>query len=318
MSKDTPKTEKSAGQAADNDADDVTEIISAEPSAPIPSSDDADVTKIVFGGDKTDQPKKTIQELPGAVIGVAGARAGARPSDDTPDQIHDSDDEDASTKILFDTPAEQTPVSDTPSEPATTDEDASEQSSAKLSKAGPESEIALERDNGDAQNAEPSQIAAQNQPSPSKTDTEEKTVFLPPVSKLKKQDDFNPPVGWLVIIDGPGRGAALTIHYGQNTIGRGDNQQIQLNFGDNRIARETHAYVIYDEIARQFYVRDAGQKNLVRVNQQPVLSPVELKSHDHIQIGATTCLFVPLCTPSFDWLGGEDDPATGPGDGGAS
>ena len=31
----------------------------------------------------------------------------------------------------------------------------------------------------------------------------------------------DPPVGWLVVVKGPGRGRALALGYGMNTIGRG-------------------------------------------------------------------------------------------------
>ena len=45
------------------------------------------------------------------------------------------------------------------------------------------------------------------------------------------------PVGWLVVVDGPGRGAAFTIFDGVTQIGRGPSQAVRLDFGDNSISR---------------------------------------------------------------------------------
>ncbi|MGD9784134.1 MAG: FHA domain-containing protein [Hyphomicrobiaceae bacterium] len=152
------------------------------------------------------------------------------------------------------------------------------------------------------------------------TDKESKTVFLPtgfsaagkgakpadgaPAS-VDDSEEFDPLVGWLVIMEGPGRGRHCAVHYGQNSIGRGSEQRIRLDFGDNRIARDTHAFVIYDDVARKFYVRDNGKANLVRLNGAPVMTPLEVKDRDRITIGSTVMMFVALCGPDFDWLAAD-------------
>ncbi|MCB1521319.1 MAG: FHA domain-containing protein [Hyphomicrobiaceae bacterium] len=151
---------------------------------------------------------------------------------------------------------------------------------------------------------------------PEDTDAESKTVFLPsgfdPPAETNAED-FDPAVGWLVVMEGPGRGKNCAIYYGQNAIGRGPEQRIRLNFGDNRIARDTHAFVIYDDVARTFYIRDNGKTNLVRLNGAPVLTPMKLNDRDKITIGSTVMMFVALCGESFDWLAASDGPATAPG-----
>lgn len=134
---------------------------------------------------------------------------------------------------------------------------------------------------------------------------EEKTVFVP--AGTGPNPDFDPAVGWLVVIDGPGRGNFCPVHYGQNTIGRGENQRIRLNFGDARITRDTHAFLIYDDVARKFFLRDNGKANLVRHNHSPVMSPTEVKNGDQISIGSTVLLLVTLCGPEFDWLAEGDE-----------
>jgi len=111
--------------------------------------------------------------------------------------------------------------------------------------------------------------------------------------------------GWLVVIDGPGRGASREVYFGMNTVGRDGNERIPLNFGDETISRSAHAYLVYDEKQNEFYLQHAGKSNLVRVNDTPVLAPTPLKHGDRIKIGATMLMFVPLCSDSFRW---DSDP----------
>lgn len=142
---------------------------------------------------------------------------------------------------------------------------------------------------------------------------EGRTVLMPAGVPKPAQDVFDPAVGWLVIVDGPGRGNHCAVYYGQNSIGRGPDQRVRLGFGDTRIARDSHAFLIYDDVSRKFYLRDNGKANLVRLNGAPVMTPMELKDRDRIQIGETVMLFVQLCGEGFDWLAAGDNPSTAPG-----
>ena len=120
----------------------------------------------------------------------------------------------------------------------------------------------------------------------------------PPV----EADGMNDPVvGWLAIVEGPGKGKALQLGYGQNTIGRGETARVSLNFGDNQISRGGHAIVNYDPRGRKFTVQHGVGTNLTYLGDQPVLVPTELPAHSHISIGATVLRFVPLCGDAFDW-----------------
>lgn len=109
------------------------------------------------------------------------------------------------------------------------------------------------------------------------------------------------PVGWLVLIEGPGRGASFTLKYGVSSIGRGDNQTIKLDFGDTSISREGHASIAYDEDLNAFFIGHGGKSNLVRLNGRPVLSTEELSNADMIRIGESTLRFVGFCSPEFAW-----------------
>jgi hypothetical protein len=114
-------------------------------------------------------------------------------------------------------------------------------------------------------------------------------------------DQIVPVVGWLVVTHGPGRGAAMGLIAGMNAVGRGDENRVQLDFGDEAISRDAHAYVSYDAEARRFHISHTGRTNLVRLNDAPVLSTQDLTHGDTLRIGATTVRFVALCGPDFDW-----------------
>ncbi|WP_261397291.1 FHA domain-containing protein [Leisingera aquaemixtae] len=109
------------------------------------------------------------------------------------------------------------------------------------------------------------------------------------------------PVGWLAVVQGPGRGAAFTLFSGVSVIGRGEDQTVRLDFGDNSISRDNHAAIAYDPEQKSFYIGHGGKANLVRRNGRPVLSTEELAAGDVIRIGETTLRFVPLCGADFGW-----------------
>lgn len=115
------------------------------------------------------------------------------------------------------------------------------------------------------------------------------------------------PVGWLAIVEGPGRGATFALYSGITVIGRGEGQTLRLDFGDNSISRDNHAAVAFDPEQNSFFVGHGGKANLVRLNNQPVLSTEKLTAGDRIRIGETTLRFVPLCDAEFQW----DLPTTG-------
>lgn len=113
------------------------------------------------------------------------------------------------------------------------------------------------------------------------------------------------PVGWLVVTDGPGRGASFALYAGVSQIGRSEDQAIALNFGDTAISRANHAAIAYDEEQNAFFVGHGGKANIVRLNGQPILSTEVLNNADLIRIGVTTLRFVALCGAEFGW--GADD-----------
>lgn len=119
----------------------------------------------------------------------------------------------------------------------------------------------------------------------------------------------DPVVGWLVVVEGPGKGRAVPLGYGSNSIGRGATDRIKLDFGDEQISRSGHAVVTYDPRGRQYYVQHGGGTNLTYLGDQPVLAPTGLPALSHISIGHTVLRFVPLCGAEFDWQDTEGNEA---------
>lgn len=109
------------------------------------------------------------------------------------------------------------------------------------------------------------------------------------------------PTGWIVVVEGPGRGACFTLGDGVSQIGRGEDQAIRLDFGDASISRNNHAAVAFDNEVGKFFLGHGGKSNLVRLNGRPVLSTEELATADRIKIGETVLRFVALCGDGFSW-----------------
>ncbi len=126
----------------------------------------------------------------------------------------------------------------------------------------------------------------------------------------KSAEDSNKsefPVGWIIVVSGPGRGACFTMFAGVSQIGRGEDQAVRLDFGDTSISRNNHAAVAYDDEQAKFYLGHGGKSNLVRLNGKPVLSTEELSDGDMVRIGETTLKFVALCGDDFTWANEEDE-----------
>ncbi len=111
----------------------------------------------------------------------------------------------------------------------------------------------------------------------------------------------DPVVAWVVVTEGPGRGASFPLGYGNNRIGRAHDQTVVLDFGDEQISRENHATITYDGKNRRFFVKEGEGRNLVYVGDDPVLTPVELKGDEVMVLGETKIKFVAFCGKDFDW-----------------
>ncbi|WP_127563040.1 FHA domain-containing protein [Nioella ostreopsis] len=130
----------------------------------------------------------------------------------------------------------------------------------------------------------------------------DKTRLIRSSGKLQDgADEKGPVVGWVVIIDGPGKGNALELGFGNNRIGRGSDAELSLCFGDEAISRKNHCNIIFDGRSSKFYIQPGESRNLTYLGDDAVLDSQELSTHDKIGLGKTTLLFVQLCGDSFTW-----------------
>ncbi|SEH08664.1 FHA domain-containing protein [Candidatus Venteria ishoeyi] len=130
----------------------------------------------------------------------------------------------------------------------------------------------------------------------------EKIEPTPAPVQTAKDTMSDPVVGWVVVIDGPGKGSAMRLGYGMNSIGRANSERVCINFGDENISRTAHAVITYDPRGRKFYIQSGGNAmNLTYLAEQPVLTPTELNGLEEIVLGETKLRFVPFCGENFDW-----------------
>ena len=111
----------------------------------------------------------------------------------------------------------------------------------------------------------------------------------------------DPVVGWLVVVDGPGKGTDLRVGIGQNMVGRDPENRIGLVFGDRKISRRDHLRVNYDHEHRVFSVVPGTSANLAYLNGTAIEQRCVLAAGDTISIGRTTLRFVAFCGDDFNW-----------------
>ena len=121
----------------------------------------------------------------------------------------------------------------------------------------------------------------------------------------QKDEEISLVVGWVVVLEGPGKGCSREIGYGNNTMGRSPSAAISLDFGDETISREKHCVLTYDPKGNNYFLSPGDSRNLVYVNEAPVLSPTVLKTGDKVGLGNSLLAFVAFCGDDFDW--GEED-----------
>jgi hypothetical protein len=117
----------------------------------------------------------------------------------------------------------------------------------------------------------------------------------------KDAGGFDPVVGWLVVTEGPGRGNAVNIYAGMNSVGRSAGQRMRIDFGDASISGEGAAFITFEPKRRTFHINHGGKANIVYLNDEAVLTPMPLLGGSMIAIGGTKFRFVQLCGPDFTW-----------------
>jgi hypothetical protein len=116
-----------------------------------------------------------------------------------------------------------------------------------------------------------------------------------------EQEKLQFPVGWVLVLEGEGRGHCFGLTAGLNQVGRGEENSIKLDFGDSSISRKNHFAVVYDDEERKFMLGHGGKSNIVRLNGKAVISNEDLADGDLIKVGSTVLQLKTLCGPDFDW-----------------
>lgn len=143
----------------------------------------------------------------------------------------------------------------------------------------------------------------ENAGSGSEIDGPARTQLVRGKSKVERGEfEQDPVVGWLVVVGGPGIGKFRPIFEGNNAIGRGANNRVPIDFGDEAISSEEQAYIRYDSSDRSFlFVPNLAKTNVVSVNNEKPTGAVALNQMDVIMMGRTQLVFVPFCGAEFDW-----------------
>ena len=173
--------------------------------------------------------------------------------------------------------------------------------------------IPLSRNNDD----QPTQFVHPSMITPGSVSADcEKTILVRPSSQPKTSpeevvspaptpivDKMNDPVvGWVVVTEGEGKGNSLCIGLGQNTLGRDTSNRIICNFGDKTISRSKHLSISFDQRSKKFFAVPGDSSNMSYLNDNVILTPLELHAYDKIRLtGETVLTFIPFCGETFSW-----------------
>jgi hypothetical protein len=111
---------------------------------------------------------------------------------------------------------------------------------------------------------------------------------------------IDPPVGWLVSLDGPARGEDVTLRSGVNYVAATPMKQITVGFG-SEAQKQSNMIVTYDGSANSFQLAPGAARAQLYRNGRPVAGPTPLERGDMISIGTASVLFMPLAGERFHW-----------------
>ena len=129
------------------------------------------------------------------------------------------------------------------------------------------------------------------------------TAAAPSVDAPARAPDASPEhtAGWLMIIDGEGQGRLFGVSLGRNKVGRGAENEIQIDNGDSAISKSNHVTLAADPKTQRYYLIPGDSTNLAYVSDEPLLQPVEIEDKAVIQLGGTTLTFIQVFGNYVDW-----------------
>lgn len=107
------------------------------------------------------------------------------------------------------------------------------------------------------------------------------------------------PVGYLICTAGEDYGMGFPLKAGNNSIGRSVSMDVVIT--DEKVSREKQAFVMYEPLKREFYIKPGEGTGLCYLNDELVLGPVRINAFDRILLGNTKLMLVPVCCERFSW-----------------
>lgn len=108
-----------------------------------------------------------------------------------------------------------------------------------------------------------------------------------------------PPVGYLICTAGEDYGRGFPLKTGNNSVGRSVSMDVVIM--DEKVSREKQAFVMYEPLKREFYMKPGEGTGLCYLNGELVLGPVKMKAFDMIMLGDTKLILIPVCCERFSW-----------------
>lgn len=126
------------------------------------------------------------------------------------------------------------------------------------------------------------------------------TVSITPGGREIGTAGMKPVVGWLICLSGEHTGKDFRLVQGKNFIGRDPAMDVCLAH-EKTVSRDKHALIVYEPRHHLYLIQSGESRELTYVNDQVILESRELEAMDKILIGDVNLLFVPLCSPEFNW-----------------
>ncbi len=112
------------------------------------------------------------------------------------------------------------------------------------------------------------------------------------------------PVGWLVVVEGPGTGTWFPLEAGVSSLGWSDERTIRLPEPKTSDAGGHAAAISYDKGANGFIVTSVSGE-AVRLNGVELKAPARLRDGDVFGFGGSALRLVALCGGNFRWSDAE-------------
>lgn len=115
----------------------------------------------------------------------------------------------------------------------------------------------------------------------------------PKVDAPKSDIDEGFLCGFLVSSSGEDKGKYFRLFQAKNPIGRQEDG-VSPSYAES-------AYIMYDDKKCVYWIMNGSGRYLVRVNEELLVAPIELKSGDELLIGERRMTFIPVCGEHFNW-----------------